>query len=131
MTIGELARRGGVGIETIRYYQRRNLLPEPPRKAGGFRQYSDDTLRTLRFIRRAKGLGFTLKEIAKLLTMRAGRAVQDQLLEVLLDKVANLERKAADLQIAIRALRQLCDHMTEASPDQRWDLFDPEATPPG
>jgi DNA-binding transcriptional MerR regulator len=126
MTIGELARRGGVGIETVRYYQRRKLLEEPPRRGGGFRQYSDDALRTLRFIRRAKGLGFTLKEIGRLLALRADRRKsQDQLLDVLVAKRADLEQQVQELQIAIRSLARLTDEMGTAPAGERWALLEP------
>lgn len=131
MTIGELARRGGVGIETVRYYQRRHLIPEPPRKAKGFREYSDDTLQTLRFIRRAKGLGFTLKEIGRLLTMRAaGKRVQDQLLDVLVEKRRDLEERADEIQTAIRALGRLTEQMTRVAPEERWSVLEPEMDVP-
>jgi MerR family mercuric resistance operon transcriptional regulator len=127
MTIGELARRGGVGIETVRYYQRRKLLEEPPRHGRGFRQYSDETLRTLRFIRRAKGLGFTLKEISKLLALRAAdrKKSKEQLLDVLMTKRADLERQVSDLQIAIRSLGRLTEQMAVIPAEERWSLMDP------
>ncbi len=67
MTIGQLAFDAGVHVETIRYYERRGLLREPPRTAAGYRQYSSDDRRRLQLIIRAKGLGFTLTEIARLL----------------------------------------------------------------
>ena len=73
-TIGELARQAGVHVETIRYYERRGLLPEPPRTDSGYRQYGGDDLWRLQFIARAKSLGFTLAEIATLLDPgQAGR----------------------------------------------------------
>ncbi|MHB1138158.1 MAG: MerR family transcriptional regulator [Microthrixaceae bacterium] len=67
LTIGELATEGGVGIETVRYYERRGLLREPARTAAGYRQYDEAALQRLVWIRRAKDLGFTLAEIAELL----------------------------------------------------------------
>ena len=67
LTIGQLARAAGVNIETIRYYERRRLLQEPPRTSSGYRQYSSTDLWRLQFIARAKQLGFTLAEIATLL----------------------------------------------------------------
>src|SRR5581483_1695145 len=69
-TIGELAKRGGVSVETVRFYQRKGLLPEPPKRLGKARLYPLEILAQLRFIRRAKGLDFTLKEIADLLKWR-------------------------------------------------------------
>src|SRR5262245_14308151 len=70
MTIGQVARQGGVGVETVRFYERRGLLQEPSRKESGYRHYGDETVSRLRFIRRAKELGFSLKEIGELLTLR-------------------------------------------------------------
>jgi MerR family copper efflux transcriptional regulator len=69
-TIGQLARLSGAGVETIRYYEREGLIAEPPRRASGYRQYPDDTLARLRFIRHAKALGFSLKDIKELLELR-------------------------------------------------------------
>lgn len=71
MTIGALAQAGAVGVETIRYYQRRGLMAEPPR-AGGTRRYGPADVRRLRFIRMAAGAGFTLAQIGELLTLDAG-----------------------------------------------------------
>jgi len=76
MTIAALARSGGVGVETVRYYQRRGLLAEPPRTGGtglggGIRRYGSEDVRTLRFIRSAQAAGFTLEEIAELLALDA------------------------------------------------------------
>ena len=73
MTIGAVARRVGVAIDTIRYYEREGLLPEPLRRASGYRSYDEGAVRQLRFIRRAKDLGFTLEEIRDLLALSADR----------------------------------------------------------
>jgi MerR family transcriptional regulator, copper efflux regulator len=70
MTIGELARRAGVNVQTVRYYERRALLAEPARRASGYRVYDAETLDRLQFVRRAQALGFTLTEIAELLALR-------------------------------------------------------------
>jgi len=72
LTIGRVARRAGVGVETVRYYERRGLIEQPPRPGGtGVRAYSDEVVRQIRFIRHAQDLGFTLNEIEELLTLRA------------------------------------------------------------
>lgn len=63
LSVGQVARRAGVGVEPVRFYERQGLLAEPARKASGYRQYGDEAVAALRFIRRAKLLGFTLKEI--------------------------------------------------------------------
>ena len=67
LSIGQLAEAAGVHVETIRYYERRGLLPEPPRSAAGYRQYGPDDLWRLEFVGRAKALGFTLTEVGELL----------------------------------------------------------------
>jgi DNA-binding transcriptional MerR regulator len=72
--IGRVAREAGVGIETVRFYERQGLLAEPERKASGYRQYDQAAIETLLFIKRAKELGFTLKEIKGLLALRLDAA---------------------------------------------------------
>jgi MerR family copper efflux transcriptional regulator len=73
--IGQLAKRGGVGIDTVRYYERNGLLAPSTRLASGYRRYGDLELSRLRFIRRAQALGFTLREIKELLALSAQRDV--------------------------------------------------------
>jgi MerR family mercuric resistance operon transcriptional regulator len=70
LTIGKLARASGIGIETIRYYEREGLLQKPPRTESGYRQYSPEIVSRLRFIKHAKDLGFSLKEISELLSLK-------------------------------------------------------------
>jgi MerR family mercuric resistance operon transcriptional regulator len=71
LTIGRVASRAGIGIETIRFYERQALIDAPPRSAAGYRQYPENTILRLRFIRRAKELGFSLKEIKELLILHS------------------------------------------------------------
>lgn len=70
MQIGELAKRGGVSVQTVRFYERKGLLPEPPRRESGYRNYSEEDLERVRFILQAKSLGFSLEEIRDILRMR-------------------------------------------------------------
>lgn len=70
LTIGQLAKRAGVNVGTIRYYERRRLIPEPPRSESGYRQYPQEAVARIQFIKRAKELGFSLKEISELLSLR-------------------------------------------------------------
>lgn len=70
LTIGQVAGLAEVGVETIRFYERRGLIEEPPRRASGYRQYPREAVARIRFIRRAKGLGFSLQEIKELLALR-------------------------------------------------------------
>lgn len=69
MKIGDLAKRAGVGIDTVRYYEREGLLPQAQRRSSGYRMYDEDDIQRLRFIRRAKALGFTLPEVRDLLAL--------------------------------------------------------------
>jgi MerR family copper efflux transcriptional regulator len=70
LTIGQVAKQAGVGVETVRFYEREGLLEEPARRESGYRQYEEDVVARLRFIKRAKELGFSLKEIKELLALR-------------------------------------------------------------
>jgi MerR family mercuric resistance operon transcriptional regulator len=105
-TIGALAKAAGVGVETVRYYQRRGLLPEPPRPPGEVRRYGEEELKRLRFIRAAQVAGFTLNEIGELLELDAsddrGRAR-----ELASARVAALDAKIAELRAARDALAAL------------------------
>lgn len=105
LTIGKLASTGGVGVETIRYYQRRGLLAEPTR-AGGVRRYGGDDVRRLRFIRSAQAAGFTLEEIGELLDLDAveDRARANALAQ---SRIASLDARIAEMQRAREALVRL------------------------
>lgn len=105
-TISGLARAGGVGVETIRYYQRRGLLETPGRADGGVRRYGESDLARLRFIRSAQAAGFTLEQIAELIALDAGedRARARQLAK---DRIAALDQRIADLTAARDALSRL------------------------
>ena len=70
LSTGEIAKQGGVNLETIRYYERRGLLPKPPRTPSGYRTFDPEAVRRIRFIKQAQGLGFSLKEIKALLALR-------------------------------------------------------------
>ncbi|MFA6231960.1 MAG: heavy metal-responsive transcriptional regulator [Rhodanobacter sp.] len=100
LTIGAVAKRVGVAIDTIRFYEREGLLPEPLRRASGYRSYGEGTIAQLRFIRRAKHLGFTLEEIRELLALstdrrlgvRAVKQRAQQRLEAIEQRIAELQR---------------------------------------
>lgn len=107
-TIGEVAKRAQVGIDTVRYYERNHLLPEAPRRLSGYREYDRDDVRRLRFIRRAKDLGFTLAEIRELLALstdreRGVRGVKTRA-EARLEEV---EHRIRELQQMRRGLKRL------------------------
>jgi MerR family transcriptional regulator, mercuric resistance operon regulatory protein len=105
LTIGKLAAAGDVGVETIRFYQRRGLLGTPDR-ADGIRRYGSDDLRRLRFIRQAQAAGFTLEEIKELLDLDASED-RSRARELANARVKALDVRIADLQRARDALRRL------------------------
>ena len=97
-----------MGVETVRYYQRRGLLPEPPRPQGEVRRYSDEDVRRLRFIRSAQTAGFTLAEIGELLGM-SDMDDRAKARELARTRVAALDEKIEELQQARKALAGLAD----------------------
>jgi len=105
LTIGKLAAAGGVGIETIRYYQRRGLL-ETPMRDGAIRRYGSDDLRRLRFIKQSQAAGFTLEEIKELMDLDAGED-RAHVRELARARVKALDERIAELQRARDALRRL------------------------
>ncbi len=111
LTIGRLARAAGVNVETVRYYQRRSLVAEPERPLNSVRRYSEDSVKRIRFIKRAQELGFTLAEIANLLALEDGRSCRETR-ELATRKLALVESRLADLSRLRRTLRELiarCD----------------------
>jgi MerR family mercuric resistance operon transcriptional regulator len=105
LTIGKLAEAAGVGVETVRYYQRRGLFPQPSRE-GTIRRYGSDDLRRLRFIRRAQSAGFTLEEIRELIELDSSED-RSRAHELARARIAALGEKIAELQQARDALRAL------------------------
>jgi MerR family mercuric resistance operon transcriptional regulator len=111
LTIGKLAERAGVNVETIRYYQRRGLMVEPKKPLGGYRHYSPDTAKRVRFIKRAQALGFTLEEVAGLLRLDAANACAETR-ELAAHKLALIQGKLAELTAIRQGLAALvakCD----------------------
>lgn len=96
--IGEMSRRTGVNIETIRYYERISLMPEPDRTEGGNRQYDPDQFKRLIFIKKSRDLGFSIDEIRALLEMADGQAFTcGEVRDLTQDHLANVQAKIADL----------------------------------
>ena len=99
LAIGELAKQAAVGQDTIRFYEREGLIPEPPRTSSGYRQYPAETAARLRFILRAKDLGFALKEIRELLSLRLEEhSCRADVRQQTSHKIRDLEEKIRDLQ---------------------------------
>lgn len=108
LTRGKLARAGGVNIATIRYYERLGLLPEPPRSNAGYRMFSPESVKRIRFIKNAQELGFALKEIKELLDLRVtpdARAADVRLIGR--GKIANIGDKIRRLQAIEKSLKLL------------------------
>lgn len=110
MNIGQLARLTGAPIDTIRYYERQQLLPTPQRSTSGYRRYAEDDVTRLNFIRRAKALGFSLEEIAELMAISAGRyGDMATMKQAASDKLAQIEVRQAELARMHQALLSLVD----------------------
>lgn len=111
MQIGIVAKKIGLSVDAIRFYERNGLLPRPPRTEGGFRRYGENDVEMLAFVRRVQGLGFTLSEIRGLLKLRGDRLqpcapVQRQLQEKLADvqrKLSDLHKLEHELRLALRS----------------------------
>jgi MerR family mercuric resistance operon transcriptional regulator len=105
LTIGQLAKKANVNLETIRYYERRGLMPEPPRNKSGHREYSMEEVKRTEFIKRSQALGFSLKEILELLSLRVepGRTCGD-VKERVEAKIADIEKRIEDLERIREAL---------------------------
>jgi len=108
LTIGHLASASGVNLETVRYYERRGLLPKPPRTASGYRLFPIEAAQRLRFIQRAKELGFSLKEIGELLSLRVSPTTTSAGIRAKANsKIADIRSKIRTLESMERALRKL------------------------
>ncbi len=117
LTIGKLARKAQVNVETVRYYERRGLIPEPPRLESGYRLYSKDAVARIRFIKRAKKLGFSLREISDLLSLRIDpRTTCSDVKKKAEAKVTDIEEKIEDLQRIKIALAKLVASCTGSGP---------------
>jgi MerR family mercuric resistance operon transcriptional regulator len=113
LTRGELAKRCEVNFETVRYYEQEGLIPKPSRSASNYRLYREDTVQRIRFIKRAQELGFTLKEIKELLSLRARpRAKCADVLERAEARIQNIDEKIRTLKAMRRALSKLMSECT-------------------
>lgn len=108
LTIGEVAREAGLGVETVRYYEREGLVPEPERSESGYRRFPPETVERLRFIAHGKRLGFSLKEIRELLALRIDTPSEDACDEVR----ERAQIKLREVQNRIAALRRIEDVLT-------------------
>jgi len=124
-SIGQVARRAGVGVETVRFYEREGLLEEPPRRASGYRQYSEQVVKRIHFIKRAQQLGFSLKEITELLMLRVdGQTSCEEVKRHAEAKRACVERKVVELLCLRQALLEVAAQCSGPGPTGACPLLD-------
>lgn len=117
LTIGTLAKEAQVNLQTIRYYEREGLLPEPPRRPSGYRMFSSDSVRRVRFIKRAQELGFSLTEIKELLALRVDAKTScAEVKSRARAKLADVEQKISALRAMKTALQELMATCTGRGP---------------
>ena len=111
MKIGEIAKASGVGIDTLRYYEKEGLLRPAGRTDSGYRQYGQDAVQQMQFILKSKALGFSLQEIRELLSLRIDREHQpcSSVKDLAQAKLKNIETKIAELQRMHKALQRITD----------------------
>lgn len=116
-TVSYLAREVGINLETVRFYERKGLLPKPRRSASGYRLYTTDAVRRLKFIKRAQELGFSLREILQLLALRMSpKANNAEIRRRTESKIAEIEKKIKTLESMKQVLRKLVESCSECAP---------------
>lgn len=122
---GDLAKQAGVNVETLRFYERKGLLPRPPRRLSGYREYPVESVRRIRFIKRAQELGFSLKEIQELLALKVRPGVTcAEVREKAEHKVADVRQKIADLKAIEKALHKLTATCSGSGPATDCPILD-------
>jgi Hg(II)-responsive transcriptional regulator len=108
MWISEAAAQAGVNVQTVRYYERRGLLPKAPRRASGYREFPADAVRIVRFIKRAQELGFSLEEVNELLQLqRSAKRDRPRIRKIAERRIAQIDQKIDELERMRKALRHL------------------------
>jgi len=122
---GELANRAAVNVETLRFYERRGLLPEPPRRPSGYREYPLESVERIRFIKRAQELGFSLNEIKGLLELKVDPETTCVDVRARAHaKIADVQQKIRDLQRVKKALARLADACPGEGPADGCPILD-------
>ncbi len=125
LTIGKLAKKTGVGIDTIRYYERQGLIPEPPRRESGYRQFSGEMVKRIQFIRHAKDLGFSLKEINELLSLRLDPKTECSVVKKRAEaKISDIEEKILNFQRMKKALAKLMKDCSGRGPVSKCPILE-------
>ncbi|MEN3281006.1 MAG: hypothetical protein V7607_2146 [Solirubrobacteraceae bacterium] len=124
MRTGQVAEQAGVNVQTLRYYERRGLLPEPARRESGYRVYGPDAVHTVRFIKRAQELGFDLRDAESLLALAAGGPEScDAARELADEKIAELDGRIADLLSMRESLGRLAATCTKPRAERECPLL--------
>lgn len=125
MTIGALAREAGVGVETVRFYERQGLLEKPPRAESGYRRYPPETAVRLRFIRHAKELGFSLLEIRELLSLRSStEASCSDVRRQIWTKIEDVQKRIGSLERMRKTLEKLAAICTTGAPTSECPILE-------
>jgi MerR family mercuric resistance operon transcriptional regulator len=124
-TIGQVSKRTGIGVETLRYYEREGLVEEPPRRSSGYRKSPESVVQRIHFIKRAQQLGFSLKEIAELFALRVDPTTPARSVKQRAEaKLADIERKIEELLRMKRALEEITHLCTGQGPVSRCPILD-------
>lgn len=125
LSIGQLAKEAGVNVETIRFYERKGLIPEPPRRESGYRQYAKNEVARIKFIKRAQELGFTLKEVAELLALRVDpHTTCAEVKNQAEAKIAQIEEKLRALEKMKSALVKLAAECAGSGPSSECPILE-------
>lgn len=125
LTIGRLAKQAGLGIETVRFYERQGLIAPPPRTDSNYRIYPEEEVNRLKFIKRAKDLGFTLKEIKELFELQHDpHTTKSDIKERTVEKIKNIKKKVEDLVRIQEALEHLAGSCDGHGPLRECPIFD-------
>lgn len=124
LRVGQVAHAAGVNVQTLHYYERRGLLRTPRRTPSGYRVYHEDTLETVRGIKRAQALGFTLGEIRQLMTIHSGRRSPGTVIEMVTGKVREIDAKIRDLRTMRRSLRDVAERCECGGDLSRCDVLE-------
>ena len=124
LRIGEVAHAAGVKVQTVRYYERQGLLPNPYRAPSGYRMYGAQTVDTLRAIKRSQALGFTLRDIRQLMAIRSRRRSVSAVREMVAGKVREIDAKIRDLRTMRRSLRDVAERCECGGDLSRCDVLE-------
>ncbi len=124
LTTGQVADEAGVKNDTVRYYEQRGLIQEPPRTDSGYRQFPADTVQRIRFIKRAQELGFTLSEIEELLELADGKGDASDILGKTQEKIHDIEQKISHLETLRKRLNELADACPGEGPLSKCSILD-------